>query len=168
MQARRLLPAAALVCVGVMSGCGSTGSHSAQSSSRLSGLGGRAPARLVGTYRTTFSRKDRAQAPKPGELPLGRWTLLITNTGGASNTRALAVGKGDADRVSHRFTVVGDRLSIGCNDGQGLPSTGSQTYTWSIGHDTLMLTATSPPCKHDDPNTQLILSGHPWTKQGAH
>jgi hypothetical protein len=132
VQVRRLLPAAAaLICVGVMSGCGATGSHPAQSSSRLPGLGGRAPAQLVGTYRTTFSRADLARAPKPGELPIGPWTLVIGNTGGANTTRPLAFGEGNADRVSHRFTVAGDRLS-----------------NWG--------------------NTQLILSGHRWTKQGAH
>jgi hypothetical protein len=62
-------------------------------------------------------------------LPLGPWTLVIGNRTGADGTRALGVGNGETDRVSYSFGVNGNHLLIRCNDGQGLPSTASQTYT---------------------------------------
>jgi hypothetical protein len=162
-----LIPTVVLVSLGAAAACDSGPRHPAESGSEASSLDGRAPAALVGTFKTTITRRDAARAPKPDELPIGRWTLVIGNRGGPSNGRALGVGNGDTDRVVYRFGVSGNRLSIGCTDDQGLPASGVQTYTWSVRRRTLRLQAASPACRRGDPNNQLILTAHPWVKQGT-
>jgi hypothetical protein len=122
----------------------------------------------VGTFKTTLSRADLARAPQPGEMSAGSWTLVIGNRGGPGNERALAIGPGDTDRAVYRFGIHGNRLSIGCTDNHGLPTSGSQTYLWSIHERALTLTPASAKCKQGDPDTQLILTRHTWTKQGTH
>jgi hypothetical protein len=168
MGSRWLPQIAALVAaLGVVSGCGS-GSHPAPTSSpQYSGSGSEAPAQLTGTYTATISRQDRTGAPRPAELPIGRWTLIIANTGGPNNGRALTVGPGDTGGVSFRFGAGGSHVAIGCNDDQDLPTAGSQTYTWSISGGTLRLTAVSPRCTHGGANNQLILTSHRWIRHSA-
>jgi hypothetical protein len=167
MQAKGpLLVIAAVTSLGIASGCGSTASHTANSSlSKESGLGGPAPARLLGMFRTKIGHREVSRAPKPDELPIGVWTLVITNNGGANHNRALGVGPGDTDRVTYRFGVSGNRLVIRCDNDQDLPSAGTQTYTWSIREAMLVLKPASPACRHGDPNNSLVLSSHPWVRQ---
>jgi hypothetical protein len=162
-----LTTAAAVAALSVVSGCGSGSSPTPASGPQHPGLGEQAPAQLAGTFTATFSRHDSADAPKPDELPTGPWTLVIANTGGPNNTRALAVGPGDTARVSFRFRVSGNRLVIGCNDDQELPGAGSQTYTWSISGRMLTLKAASPPCAHGGANNQLIFTSHRWVKHAT-
>jgi hypothetical protein len=163
----QLIATVVLVSLGAASACDSGPRHAAESGSVPSGLGGQAPATLVGTFKTRITRRDATRAPKPDELPIGPWTLVIGNRGGPGNGRALGVGNGDTDRVVYRFGVSGNRLSIGCNDEQGLPASGVQTYTWSVRLRTLRLRAASAACRRGDPNNQLILTAHPWVKQGT-
>jgi hypothetical protein len=166
MRRRPQLIATVLVSLSAATACDSS-PRPAASGSEPSSLGGQAPAALVGTFTTTITRRDAARAPKRDELPIGPWTLVIGNRGGPGNGRALGVGNGDTDRVVYRFGVSGNRLSIGCNDDQGLPASGAQAYTWSVRRRTLRLQAASPPCRRGDPNNQLILTAHPWVKQGT-
>lgn len=149
-----------------IAGCGSS-SSSSSSSKPKDDLGGAAPASLVGTFSTTIDRSDAAGAPKPEELPIGPWTLVIGNSGGPDNSRALGVGNGDTDRVVYRFGVKGNVLSIRCNDDQGLPSAGSQSYLWSTDGTKLTLKPRSAGCKSGDLNNPVILSSHPWLKQAS-
>ena len=179
MKHTALLPtAAAVAALSVVSGCGSGSHPSAGSASRhagvrghvatqLTGLGAQAPTRLTGTFTTTFSRHDAAGAPKPDELPIGLWTLIIGNTGGPNNNRALTVGPGASGGDSFRFGVSGNRLVIGCNDDQDLPTAGSQTYTWSISGGMLTLNAASPACAHGGANNQMILTSHRWIRHAT-
>ncbi len=162
MQIRRM--SAGLVGIAALAvaatGCGS-------SSKPKDDLGGPAPASLLGTFSTTIDRGDAASAPKPQELPIGPWKLVIANSGGPDNSRALGVGNGDTDRVVYRFGVNGNVLSIRCNDDQGLPSSGSQSYLWSTDRGKLTLKPDSAGCKSGDVNNPVILSSHPWLKQAT-
>jgi hypothetical protein len=121
----------------------------------------------VGTFKTSLNRSDAAGAPRPNELPIGPWTLVIGNSGGPNNARALGVGNGDTNRVLYRFGVKGSVLSIGCNNDQGLPAAGSQSYTWSMHGRALTLRPRSGACRSGDLNAPVILGSHPWTKQGG-
>jgi hypothetical protein len=152
---------AALTPLGIASGCGAGNVHPSASHGTL---GGPAPALLAGTFTTTITRRDIANAPNPGEMPLGSWTLVIGNTGGTNNGRALALGPGDSGRDAYRFGVNGNRLTIGCDDDQGLPSAGSETFRWSVRGRTLLLKAVTPWCKHGGSDNEAVLSSHPWTR----
>jgi hypothetical protein len=168
MPGKRLVVAivAAASLGALFAGCGSTTKRSAGATSQASALGGPAPERLVGTFKTSLSRRDAARAPKPNELPIGPWTLVIGNSGGPNNSRALGMGNGDTNRVVYRFGVKGNVLSVGCNDDLGLPAAGSQSYSWSIHERALTLNRASGACQGGDRNAQVILTSHPWTKQG--
>jgi hypothetical protein len=157
----------AAASLGASSGCGSASKHSAGTASQTSALGGPAPHQLVGTFRANLSRRDAVRAPRPAELPLGPWTLVIGNSGGPNNSRALGIGNGDTNKVLYRFGVRGNVLSVGCNDDQGLPAAGSQTYTWSIRGRRLTFKPASAGCQGGDRNTPVILSSHAWTRQGG-
>jgi hypothetical protein len=173
MQARKVavLIAGVAVLVPAVSGCGSNSKQSIQPAvetspaAQSSLLGGPAPASLVGTFTTTINRKDAAAAPKPDEMPIGSWTLVIDNSGGPNHFRALGIGDADNARVVYGFGVKGNLLSMGCVDDQGLPASGSESYTWSVEGTTLSLKPSSAPCKQGDPNHPVILTSHPWTKQ---
>lgn len=166
MRGRRLSEAVVITAsVGALAACGSSGPQPAHGKSDGTALGGPAPGGLVGTFKTSLSRRDATHAPRPGELPIGPWTLVIGNSGGPNNARALGVGNGDTNRVAYRFGVKGSVLSIGCNDDQGLPAAGSQSYTWSIRGRRLTLSPRSGACHGGDRNTAVILTSHPWIKQ---
>jgi hypothetical protein len=169
MVRREIAPAlVALATLTAAAGCGSSSSHPASSGHAQSALGGPASRQLIGTFTTTLTPRDRTAAPKPAELPTGPWTLVIGNNGGPNNSRALGLGNGDTNRVVYRFGVTGATLILGCTDQDGLPTGGSEKYAWSLRGRALTLKPASAACKHGDANNQLILTSHPWTKQGAH
>jgi hypothetical protein len=166
MRGRELgLAIAATAALGALAACGSSTKHPVHP--RSAALGGPAPQELVGTFKTSLTRRDAAHAPRPNELPIGSWTLVIGNSGGPNNSRAVGIGPGDTDRVVYRFGVKRNVLAIGCNDDQGLPAPGAQTYTWSIRARALTLTPAAAGCKGGDRNTPVILGSHPWIKQAG-
>lgn len=168
MRPRQLAASAAVAApLMALAACGSSTKQPTPPERVRSVLGGPAPQRLVGTFKTSLSRRDAAGAPKPNELPIGPWTLVIGNSGGPNNARALGVGNGDTNRVAYRFGVKGNVLALGCNDDQGLPAAGSQAYTWSIHGRILTLRPRSGGCRGGDRNVAVILGSHPWTKQGG-
>jgi hypothetical protein len=167
MQRKQLTAILVAAALGAAAGCGSSNTEPTRSGPTNAQLGGAAPTALVGTFKTTLTRRDVARAPIPNELPLGPWTLVIGNSAGPGHTRALGVGNGDYDRVVYRLGVNGNRVLLGCNNDQGLPSDGSETYIWSLRGERLTLKPVSPACKHGDPNNQLILTSHPWTRQSV-
>jgi hypothetical protein len=156
-----------VVLLGATGGCGSSSKQTHTTASAASGLGGAAPQQLVGTFKTTLTRDDAARAPRPSELPIGPWTLVIGNSGGPGNSRAVGVGNGDTDRVVHRFGVKGNVFAMACTDDQGLPASGSEAYAWSIRGRKLIFSIASARCGRGDANTQTILTSHPWIKQAA-
>jgi hypothetical protein len=156
----------------VAAGCGSdSGSSSqqatpaAQTTKAKPNLGGPAPADLLGTFTTTLTRRDAAGARKPDELPIGPWTLVIGNSGGPGNSRALGIGNGDTNRVVYQFGVQGQTIALRCTDDQGIPTSGQEKFAFAVNGPKVTFKLTSAECAHADANLATILASHPWKKR---
>ena len=158
------VPLAALA----LSACGSDDKESSGATTARPAAGGPAPPQLAGKYTMTLTRADLPPNPPP-ELSdgLGRWTLLIANSGGIDNGRGLSLAfesRGSLENPA--FAVSGDRITLlreECAAG-GNDRFYDNVYRWKVSGRTLRLTTVSNRCP--DHVAETLLTVHPWTRTG--
>ncbi len=118
---------------------------------------------LVGNYATTITKADipktEIQTPEVGGN-LGAWIITFANNGRyVVYHDGIELSEATYQVKQNQLTIIDDTR---CIQLVGDPSGGTATYTWMLNGKMLILKAVHDPC----PPRKLVLSTHPWVKQG--
>lgn len=115
---------------------------------------------LVGSYATTITQGDIPQGSlaEPGHWMItfaddGRYVVLLESAPHSVGTYQVK---------QNQLTIMNDARCVAFGQDQGIPDADTGTYTWMLKGKMLTLKAVADTCSP----RKLVLSTHPWVKQG--